>query len=586
MPLAEATALAAYASAPALHLEVADPLADRLALEELAGWCQRFSPTVGLEEAEEPQSLLLDVTGLGPLVGGEQTLARTVVAEFGKRGLTARVAIADTLSAAWALAHFAALEPADDSTRRSGLVLTSAPQPGRSGICLTSAPQADPVRLKPDLPDCTALEPAGEERDSEVPDSTALDATAILSLVRVPLVVSEGQAWAALEPLPVEALRLPAETCALLADLGLLRIDQVAALERATLLARFGAVLLTQLDRARGVAAEAIVACHPPAEWKFEWPLEHPTARREMIEFALDEVLARACRALAREGLGVLRLACRFEHENHPADQFIVGLYRPSACHRHVGELARLKLERLRFREPVAAMSATVLARDRLEFFQQELFSEPGQQPGHQDARSLAALVDRLSNRLGPAAVARPWLLAEAQPEFACQYQPLCGLAASRPGRGPRRAPKRASDVSLRASNKMASERGTVPFCSRPSSGWCPTAKSGQSPAILLDALNASTAPGPGDRPLHLEPRPRPLVVVSVAPEGPPMKFRLSGQDERVVRVWGPERIETGWWRTRLVRRDYYQVETARGTRYWLFRELSSGAWFLHGEFA
>ena len=43
------------------------------------------------------------------------------------------------------------------------------------------------------------------------------------------------------------------------------------------------------------------------------------------------------------------------------------------------------------------------------------------------------------------------------------------------------------------------------------------------------------------------------------------MKFRHAGQDERVVRVWGPERIETGWWRTRLVRRDYYQVETERG---------------------
>jgi hypothetical protein len=33
------------------------------------------------------------------------------------------------------------------------------------------------------------------------------------------------------------------------------------------------------------------------------------------------------------------------------------------------------------------------------------------------------------------------------------------------------------------------------------------------------------------------------------------------------------------------VRRDYYQVETGTGERFWLFRELHSGAWFLHGEF-
>ncbi len=79
---------------------------------------------------------------------------------------------------------------------------------------------------------------------------------------------------------------------------------------------------------------------------------------------------------------------------------------------------------------------------------------------------------------------------------------------------------------------------------------------------------------------------PRRLVVISVAPEGPPVKFRLAGRDERIVRHWGPERIETGWWRNGCVRRDYYQVETERGGRYWLFRELNTGQWFLHGSFA
>jgi hypothetical protein len=39
--------------------------------------------------------------------------------------------------------------------------------------------------------------------------------------------------------------------------------------------------------------------------------------------------------------------------------------------------------------------------------------------------RELAVLVDRLTGRLGPHAVLRPWLLADAQPEFHCQYQPV-----------------------------------------------------------------------------------------------------------------------------------------------------------------
>jgi protein ImuB len=88
-----------------------------------------------------------------------------------------------------------------------------------------------------------------------------------------------------------------------------------------------------------------------------------------------------------------------------------------------------------------------------------------------------------------------------------------------------------------------------------------------------------------GDRPLHLRPRPLRVLVVGIAPDGPPARFRLAGRDHRVARAWGPERIETGWWRTRCVRRDYYQVETTSGERFWLFRELAGGGWFLHGEF-
>ena len=507
MPLAEATALAGYTqSAPQntsraasrakikkppiqsdpassaaplpLHLEMADPAADHLALEALAEWCRQFSPTVGLEEAAEPESLLLNTSGLGPLCGGEPALARRVVDALHERGLTARVAIADTLAGAWALAHF------------------------------------------------TPLEMAGETDDLK----------AILSALRAPVIVPAGETSRAIAPLGVEALRLPESIREMLIALGLRRIEQVAALPRATLLARFGPLVLERLDRAAGRAAEAIVARKAPEELDFERPFEHPTDRREMIERALDELTARACDTLARERRGGLRLQCRFEHERQPASGFVVGLYRPSASPRHVSELVRLKFESLRFREPVAGIRLRVLAADRLVFRQQEILF-PESVRGHRPTapRELAGLIDRLSNRLGRRAVLRPWLMAGAQPEFACQFQPLAGLASARPN----------------------SARKGPPAAMRPT----------------------------GDRPLHLEPRPRPLPVVSIAPEGPPVQFRLAGRDERIVRAWGPERIETGWWRTRYVRRDYYQVETARGARLWLFRQLNSGAWFLHGEF-
>jgi protein ImuB len=87
-------------------------------------------------------------------------------------------------------------------------------------------------------------------------------------------------------------------------------------------------------------------------------------------------------------------------------------------------------------------------------------------------------------------------------------------------------------------------------------------------------------------RPLAVYSPPIPLNAVSIAPDGPPMSFELAGQRHQIVQWSGPERIETGWWRGRSVRRDYWRVETATGERFWLFRRLESGQWQLHGAYA
>ena len=61
---------------------------------------------------------------------------------------------------------------------------------------------------------------------------------------------------------------------------------------------------------------------------------------------------------------------------------------------------------------------------------------------------------------------------------------------------------------------------------------------------------------------------------------GPPP---VRGQQHRVTRSWGPERIQTGWWRGNYIRRDYYRVQTDTGRSFWLFR--AQGRWFLQGVF-
>ncbi|WP_428610264.1 Y-family DNA polymerase [Sedimenticola sp.] len=47
----------------------------------------------------------------------------------------------------------------------------------------------------------------------------------------------------------------------------------------------------------------------------------------------------------------------------------------------------------------------------------------------------------------------------------------------------------------------------------------------------------------------------------------------------------GPERIESGWWQGRWVRRDYFIATDSHGARLWLFRQADDRHWYLHGRF-
>jgi protein ImuB len=89
----------------------------------------------------------------------------------------------------------------------------------------------------------------------------------------------------------------------------------------------------------------------------------------------------------------------------------------------------------------------------------------------------------------------------------------------------------------------------------------------------------------PHQRPLWLYNPPLLLQVVAVTADGPPIFFHYQSQKHDVAHYWGPERIETAWWRGACGRRDYYRVETNAGSRFWIFRRLTDGKWFLHGCF-
>ena len=104
---------------PSLATAPSDPAGDLAFLEKLALWAQRWGPWSALDP---PDGLIVDVTGVGHLFGGEETLLADVRAALAQRRLAARLAIAPTAGAAWALSHYGAdgaiLQAADDAAQR------------------------------------------------------------------------------------------------------------------------------------------------------------------------------------------------------------------------------------------------------------------------------------------------------------------------------------------------------------------------------------------------------------------------------------------------------------------------------------
>ena len=81
------------------------PAPDRTELIALSDQLRRFAPIVGLDSLPLPDSLLLNVTGCAPLFGGELGLLNELVNSLQQSQLRPRAAIADSIAAAWAVAH-------------------------------------------------------------------------------------------------------------------------------------------------------------------------------------------------------------------------------------------------------------------------------------------------------------------------------------------------------------------------------------------------------------------------------------------------------------------------------------------------
>ena len=350
------------------------------------------------------------------------------------------------------------------------------------------------------------------------------------------LTVPRGEMRQALADLPVAALRLEPETVALLERLGLARIGELYPLPRAALAARCGESVALRLDQALGLAAEPLSPLPPqPLLWSRR-SCPEPIVTAEAIAAALHELLQQLTGRLGEDGFGARRLTFAAYRIDGRIERIAIGTAFPSRDPRHLGRLFEEKIEQI---DPGLGIEDLVLTAESIERLAAAQLGLDGE-AARSDSADLAALVDRLANRLGRRALARPVLRESHIPERAVRF--------------------------------------VVPLAEP------------QAPA-RWNALQ--------QRPIRLLPRPEPIEAMAPVPDDPPRLFRWRQRAHRVRAADGPERIAPEWWRrdakmssgdSAPETRDYYRVEDEAGQRFWLYRAGlyrpdAAPRWFLHGFF-
>lgn len=344
-----------------------------------------------------------------------------------------------------------------------------------------------------------------------------------------------------LADLPVEALRIDDRTLAAARRFGLRRIGDLYAMPRAGLARRFrdvdGVGLVKRLDQALGFVAEALTPVRAPPRYRAWQAYAEPLGDLEGVEARLPELAADLAQPLERDGQGAKALTLTGFRSDGRITALSVRMGRPGReakvwlrLFREAG-LGRLELG--------FGLDALMLTADTVEPIAPRQAALDSETETRQ-AESLAALIDRLTARLGEERVLTPEPIDSWIPERAERLRPALGR---RPAPDP-------SDL-------------------------------GRRPILLLDP-------------------PEPVEAIAEMPDHAPARFTWRRVARRVVKADGPERLSPEWWRPRpdgreVRTRDYYRVEDAEGARYWLFREGLYGleyggraeerapSWWMHG---
>lgn len=374
----------------------------------------------------------------------------------------------------------------------------------------------------------------GVEKRAGVPARVGLAASKLAARLAAergdsPAVIPPGGEVELLAPLALDRLVPEAKTLTTLRRWGIRTAGELVRLPEAEVVSRLGAVGRELQALARGEDPRPLVPRQPPPVFREGMELEWPLVSLEPFLFVARAALDRLAERMAGQALACQRLELTLELEPAGFHERSITLPAPSRDVKTLCELLRLDLEG---HPPEGAIQAFVLAAhpDRPRPAQLSLFGPAALSP-----EKLATTLARLFAMLGEERVGSPRTVDGHRPErFA--LEPYAPPAPPEVRQEPRRGRGLLAVRVLR-------------------------------PPLAVEVLTRGGAA-------------RPVELKTVAGEETEKRPRVDG---RVRVASGPWGLEEGWWSGEAVARDYWDVELAHGGLYRLYRERSSGDWFVDG---
>jgi protein ImuB len=360
-----------------------------------------------------------------------------------------------------------------------------------------------------------------------------------------------------LSPLPLSVLGLTDPLLGWLADVGIERCGELAAVPREAVEVRFGGGAVEWWRRSGGDDERRLFVRVPPEQPQASVDfVDYVVTDPERLIFTTNALLGGLCEQMREGGSHARRLRLRLPLANGTVWERTLRTARPTADRAAWLRLARALLERLTVPDSVAGVALEVESTEAAGTVQGDLFDA-----GFATASAVEAAVARVLEDQGPV-VRQPVANAHPLAERRGEYRPL----------GVREA----------LASQPAGTGATGPPGHEPP-GPVPPGRTLSASA----AGNGTPASADPDEPLGLtlqlldEPRPVKVETVRRRDHQVPVRYH----DNRwhvVVNAAGPDRVSGGQWDTTYAR-EYFRAVTGDGALVWLFRDAGRDRWYLHG---